>query len=109
MPNGFPALVNWVENGVAPTSILNSTTVGGVPRTRLLCPYPQTAIYNGTGNTNDAANFHCGGDLETTATVCADVLAKYKHEADGKPDYKGTGVKKHECEGGPKDDEDDDN
>jgi len=109
VPNAFPQLVNWVENGVAPTSILNSTTVGGVPRTRLLCPYPQTAIYNGTGNTNDAANFHCGGDLETTATVCADVLAKYKHEADGKPDYKGTGVKKHECEGGPKDDEDDDN
>jgi len=27
------------------------------------------------------------------------VLAKYKHEADSKPDYKDDGVKKKECEG----------
>ena len=95
VPNAFPQLVDWVENGVAPEQIINSTTVGGVPRTRLLCAYPQTAIYNGTGDTNNAANFHCGGNLETTATVCADVLTKYKDEADGKPDYKDTNVKKH--------------
>jgi hypothetical protein len=101
VPNAFPQLVNWVENGVAPEQIINSTTVGGVPRTRLLCAYPQAAIYNGTGDTNDAANFHCGGNLETTATVCADTLAQYKDEADGKPDYKDTNVKKHDCEGGP--------
>jgi pimeloyl-ACP methyl ester carboxylesterase len=105
VPNAFPQLVNWVENGVAPEQIINSTTVGGVPRTRLLCPYPQTAIYNGTGDTNNAANFHCGGNLETTATVCADVLAKYKDEFDGKPDYKDTNVKKHDCEGGPQEDD----
>jgi hypothetical protein len=101
VPNAFPALVNWVENGVAPEQIITSSTVGGVSRTRPLCPYPQTAIYNGSGSTNDAANFHCGGNLDTTATVCQDVLAKYKREADSAPDYKGTGVKKHECEGGP--------
>ena len=101
VPNAFAALVNSVENGVAPEQIIAASTVGGVPRTRPLCPYPQTAIYNGTGSTDDAANFHCGGNLETTATVCEDVLAKYKHEADSKPDYKDTGVKKHECEGGP--------
>jgi hypothetical protein len=105
VPNAFPQLVNWVENGVAPEQIINSTTVGGVPRTRLLCPYPQTAIYNGTGDANNAANFHCGGNLETTATVCADVLAKYKDEFDGKPDYKDTNVKKHDCEGGPQEDD----
>ena len=63
--NLFRALVNWVENGVAPEQIIASTTVGGVTRTRPLCPYPQTAIYNGSGSTDDAANFHCGGNLET--------------------------------------------
>ena len=105
VPNAFPDLVNWVENGVAPAQILAANTVGGASRTRPLCPYPQTAIYNGTGSTNDAANFHCGGNVETTANVCADVLAKYKHESDSKPDYKDTDVKKHDCEGGKDDDD----
>jgi len=31
--------------------------------TRPLCPYPQTAIYNGSGGTEDAANFHCAGNV----------------------------------------------
>jgi hypothetical protein len=93
--NLFGALVNWVENGVAPDQILAS----GGGRTRPLCPYPQTAIYNGSGSTNDAANFHCGGDLETAATVCKDVLAKYKHEneVDTPIDYSNTGVNRHAC------------
>ena len=28
-------------------------------RTRPLCPYPQIAVYKGTGSTDDAANFSC--------------------------------------------------
>jgi hypothetical protein len=90
--------VDWVEKGVAPDQILAQTTVGGVTRSRPLCPYPQTAIYNGSGSTNDAANFHCGGNLETRSTVCADVLTKYKHEADGRLDFRGSGVNRHACE-----------
>ena len=62
--NLFGALVNWVENGVAPEQVLAQTTVSGVTRTRPLCPYPQTAIYNGAGSTDDASNFRCGGNLE---------------------------------------------
>jgi len=50
VPNGFSALVNWIENGVAPAQILNQAG------TRPLCPYPQTAIYNGSGPTNVATN-----------------------------------------------------
>ncbi len=92
--NLFGALVSWVENGVAPASILASNAT----RTRPLCPYPQTAIYNGSGSTNDAANFHCDGNLEERHVVCADVLAKYKHEATGHLHYKGTGVNGHACE-----------
>src|SRR5688572_8683961 len=94
VPNGFPALVNWVENGIAPEQIL----AAGGGRTRPLCPYPQTAIYNGTGSTDDAANFHCGGNLEQPSIVCEDVLVKYKHEEKGPLDYKGTGVNRNACE-----------
>jgi Tannase and feruloyl esterase len=97
--NLFGALVNWVENGVAPGQILAQSTSGGVTRTRPLCPYPQTALYNGTGDPNNAANFHCGGDLETPATVCADVLAKYKHEVNGPLDFRGSGVDRNICGG----------
>ena len=108
VPNAFPALVNWVENGVAPAQIINQTTVSGVTRTRPLCPYPQTAIYNGSGDTNNAANFHCGGNLETAQTVCADVLTKYKHEADGHLDFRGSGVNRRACGlTGDRDDDDD--
>jgi len=104
VPNAFPALVNWVENGVAPAQILN------LAGTRPLCPYPQTAIYNGSGPTNVATNFHCGGNLETPAVVCADVLTKYKQEANGHLDFRGTGVHRNECSprGGRGDDDDDD-
>jgi hypothetical protein len=99
-PQGlFNALVDWVENGNAPDSILaqNTTSSGVVTRTRPLCPYPKTAIYNGSGDPNDASNFHCGGNLETTRTVCSDVLVKYKHEVDGPLDFTGTGVNRFEC------------
>ena len=97
VPNAFPALVDWVENGVAPDTIINQTTSQGVTRTRPLCPYPQTAIYNGSGDTNSAASFHCGGNLETRQTVCADVIAEYKHEANGHLDFRGTGVDRRAC------------
>jgi len=96
--NLFDALVNWVENGVAPDSILAQGGVGAPPtRTRPLCPYPQTAVYNGTGSTDDAANFHCGGDLESPEVVCADVLTKYKREVKGPLDFSGSGVNRHVC------------
>lgn len=64
-PNRFDALTaieQWVEGGLAPSSILASHTAGpGVNRTRPLCPYPQHAVYKGTGSIDDAANFACMG------------------------------------------------
>lgn len=58
------ALVDWVEKGSAPSKIVASKFVDddpskGVKFTRPLCPYPQTAKFNGTGDPNDAANFVC--------------------------------------------------
>lgn len=66
------ALVNWVEQGVAPEVVIAKARGPGaaivnaeVPstwsagRTRPLCAYPKTAKYKGTGNIEDAASFSC--------------------------------------------------
>jgi feruloyl esterase len=57
---GIAALAAWVEKGKAPERIEAShATKGVIDKTRPLCPYPQTAVYKGTGDTNDSANFVC--------------------------------------------------
>lgn len=54
------AVINWVEKGKAPDSILASRVVDNkVVRTRPLCPYPQVARYSGQVSIDDAANFKC--------------------------------------------------
>jgi Tannase and feruloyl esterase len=54
------ALEGWVENGIAPDRVVAShLTNGKVDRTRPLCPYPAEAKWNGSGSTDDAANFTC--------------------------------------------------
>ena len=62
-PNTFDmltALENWVEKGEAPERVIAShLTAGVVDRTRPLCVYPRVAVYDGSGSTDDAANFTC--------------------------------------------------
>jgi tannase/feruloyl esterase len=54
------AIEAWVERGQAPATIAASRIENGnVTRTRPLCPYPQVAKYDGSGDTNDASNFRC--------------------------------------------------
>ena len=56
------ALEQWVEAGVAPDKIVGTGAISGDPSTKMtrpLCPYPQTAAYNGAGNPNDAGSFAC--------------------------------------------------
>ena len=54
------AVIDWVEKGKAPDSLIASKVVGGqVVRTRPLCPYPQVARYKGQGSVDEAANFSC--------------------------------------------------
>ena len=54
------ALDHWVVQGEAPDQIPAYKIVNGaVVRTRPLCPWPQTAVYKGTGSTDEAANFSC--------------------------------------------------
>ncbi len=50
-------LDKWVEKGAAPASVLANRT--NPDRSRPLCPYPQTAVYNGSGSTDEAKNFTC--------------------------------------------------
>ncbi|HET7258423.1 MAG TPA: tannase/feruloyl esterase family alpha/beta hydrolase, partial [Candidatus Acidoferrum sp.] len=61
--NIYLALEQWVEKDTAPSSVIASKLAGGSPgavqETRPLCPYPQSAKYKGSGDTNDAANFVC--------------------------------------------------
>lgn len=58
--DAMTALINWVEKGKAPDSLLAARVFEGRnARTRPLCPYPQVARYKGTGSIDDAANFSC--------------------------------------------------
>jgi Tannase and feruloyl esterase len=76
-------------------------------RSRPLCPYPQTAIYNGSGDINDANSFHCGGNLKTQQVVCNDTLVRYKHEVHGTLDFSGTGLTPADCHEVKRDDDQD--
>lgn len=59
--DGLAAVEKWREEGTPPAKIIASKSEKGkVVETRPLCPYPQAAIYKGSGDTNDAANFVCG-------------------------------------------------
>lgn len=54
------AIADWVEQGRAPERVIASKALNGaVSRTRPLCPYPQKAVYSGTGSTDDEKNFVC--------------------------------------------------
>ena len=54
------ALENWVEKGEPPNRIVASLVeYDVVTRTRPLCPYPEVAVYSGSGSTDDEANFVC--------------------------------------------------
>jgi hypothetical protein len=54
------AIIDWVERGKAPDTLLASKITGGqVVRTRPLCAYPQVARHTGKGSIEDAANFRC--------------------------------------------------
>jgi hypothetical protein len=92
----FDDLVKWVEQGIPPSSAGPTTNGGmlvtggtGAPpgRTRPICPWPTTAIYNGSGSTDVASSFTCGGNLDADVplinpvALCKMVRTIYKHES----------------------------
>jgi len=58
--NWMAALERWREAGIAPDRV-DAVRIGNnrIELSRPLCPYPQIAVYNGKGTTNDAGNFSC--------------------------------------------------
>ena len=55
------AIRTWVEDGRAPERLL-AAKVGGdgrVTMTRPVCPHPQVAVYDGSGDPHDAGSFAC--------------------------------------------------
>jgi feruloyl esterase len=57
--SGMDPLVKWVEQGIAPDSVVVSGKPGGVAVQRPVCPYPQVARYKGAGDVTEAASFVC--------------------------------------------------
>jgi feruloyl esterase len=58
--DSMTAMVDWVEKGKAPDSMVASRVVNNlVVRTRPLCMYPQVARWSGQGGIDEAANFRC--------------------------------------------------
>ena len=54
------ALVQWVEEEQPPRQLVTHSAPSAMPeRSFLLCPYPQTAVFNEEGDLNDAANWSC--------------------------------------------------
>jgi hypothetical protein len=118
----FDAVIDWVENGNPPSQVIGSGNTAipayvagsATTLTRPLCPYPQTAVYLGSGSVTSANNWICGGNLEKNVPIqvgttpptpvagakpvpCYDVLAKYKDEQKGPLDYAGSGVDPKIC------------
>lgn len=51
-------IVEWVENGTPPDSLtVQKLDDGAVINERLVCPYPEQAVYVGNGDANDPANW----------------------------------------------------
>jgi feruloyl esterase len=59
--NALDVIEKWRETNVPPDKIIVSHRVSGaVDHTHPVCPYPQSAIYKGSGDPYDAAKFTCG-------------------------------------------------
>lgn len=62
-------MMQWVENGTTPQQVIatkwnNDTLEDGMLMQRPLCPYPQKAVYSGSGDWHAASSWICqGGDL----------------------------------------------
>jgi hypothetical protein len=91
-PDGLTALIDWVENDVAPDELSGQTAVP------TLCPFPQQAIYSGSGDTSDQANYTCGGDLDANpVALCQMPRAKFGLESRPALNTDETGISPGEC------------
>ena len=58
--DAIAALDRWIETHAPPSRIEAERIVGGeLVRTRPLCAWPTTAVYSGSGSTDESASFSC--------------------------------------------------
>ena len=58
--DAIAALDRWIETDAPPARIEAERIVGGeLVRTRPLCAWPTTAVYSGSGSTDESASFSC--------------------------------------------------
>ncbi|KAK6209813.1 hypothetical protein QIS74_11397 [Colletotrichum tabaci] len=64
-PTGlFQQLRNWVENGTAPEKTPIKIAVGDTTHDRILCPYPQTSVFDhDCGDASKAGCWSCSGGV----------------------------------------------
>lgn len=65
------ALETWVDTGAAPEKFIGSRMdqkTRTVDMTRPVCPYPQTPVWNGSGNPDEASSFTCKVQPEVQRT-----------------------------------------
>ncbi|KAF2177075.1 tannase and feruloyl esterase [Zopfia rhizophila CBS 207.26] len=55
----IPQLITWVEQGRKPESIKSTDPPDGSNRSRKLCPWPQTAMWDMSGDVEDAESWRC--------------------------------------------------
>ena len=85
----FSTLVGWVEHGIEPDYVVASQA-SLAARTRKICMYPNVPVYNGSGSTDDQANFHCEerkkDDLIDTLRIGKQFETSTKANAEAGPD-----------------------
>jgi feruloyl esterase len=74
------ALTAWVEQGRAPDKLIATKFVAddpkqGVQLQRPLYPYPAEAVWNGSGDTNVASNFHASKPAYKPGTNAENAMA----------------------------------
>ena len=59
----YAPIADWVEKGQAPASVIakkmGPATASAPIRSHRLCPYPQRAVFDGKGSSDDAASYSC--------------------------------------------------
>ena len=71
------AVIKWVEEGIAPESIIATRfdATGAVVRQRPVCPFPAQAAYKGSGDINAASSFKCvAHEFKTRNIDSGDIL-----------------------------------
>jgi feruloyl esterase len=78
----FNALIDWVENGTAPDSVVAFTKPNDAGNSTLICPNPNHAVYNGFGPQTSASSYQCTNfNQEPPDLVGFDQTAAQYHEA----------------------------